>query len=97
MPGLPTTPDPGRRRSCLLTIAALVAFLIVGGILLLLPTGLIGGVAIIGGVFLFGLLAVHYFVWGRWLSRELQSSESAATDSNAVPPTSANENRNDPR
>lgn len=48
-----------------------IVFLVFSGTLLLLPTGFIGPVFLFGGMLFFGFIGIHYFVWGRWLSKVL--------------------------
>jgi hypothetical protein len=65
-------------RSCLTVIALFFGYLLLSAILLILPTGFIGPVFAIGGLFLVGVIGFHYVVWGRMLTRILQ--EKDATD-----------------
>jgi hypothetical protein len=67
-----------------MSVMSLVAFAVAAGTLMILPTGLIGSVFVIGGVAFFGLLALHYFVWGRWLSMELHQMESRDSQEHAA-------------
>jgi hypothetical protein len=55
-----------------------VAFLIAAALLLILPTGFIGPVFVLGGGALAALFAVHYLVWGRLIDMELQDPDSTS-------------------
>ena len=77
---LPPPPTATRRRSCLTSLLALIAFLVTAAVLLFLPAGFIGPVFVLGGVLFFGLFALHYLVWGRWLDAELRRMESPTDD-----------------
>ena len=54
-----------------------VAYAIASVLLLLLPTGFIGPVIVVGGFVFVIVIGVHYFLWGRWLTRLL--AEDART------------------
>lgn len=75
-----TDSPPSGPRSCVTTVLSFIAFAVAATALIILPTGLIGPVFVIGGIAFFGLLALHYLVWGRWIRRELQKSEESAED-----------------
>lgn len=72
-----TTPSPPGTpgQSCLTSFLAVLGFSVVSGMLLLLPTGFLGPAFVLGGVLFFGLFAMHYLLWGRWLDAELRKSE----------------------
>lgn len=60
-----------------------LAAVILGGALFLallavLPIGGFGKVLIFGGLFLFGVLSLHYFIWGRWMERVMRKDAEAA-------------------
>jgi len=58
-------------RSCLLGILLLIAYVVASGMLLILPTGFIGPVFVVGGFVLVCVIGFHYLVWGRWLTQLL--------------------------
>lgn len=75
-----STEEPTKQsggRSCLTAIALFLVYLLLSGILLVLPTGFIGPVFALGGFLLVGVIGFHYFLWGRWLSRVLKEETSA--------------------
>jgi hypothetical protein len=64
-----------------MSVLSFIAFAIAAAVLVLLPgTGLIGPVFVMGGIAFFGVMAVHYVIWGRWLSRELDKHEQSTED-----------------
>lgn len=77
---MPTDTPASSPRSCLTSVLSFVAFAVASAVLIILPTGLIGPVFVVGGIAFFGLMAVHYFVWGRWLRRELEKTEKSSED-----------------
>jgi len=53
------------------------------GFLLIIPAGFIGQVIVFGGIIFFGIVGLHYLIWGRWISRileEEQAEEAANKD-----------------
>ncbi|MGE0756772.1 MAG: hypothetical protein AB7O38_07120 [Pirellulaceae bacterium] len=85
-----TTPSPSRPRSggssCLLAALLLLVYVAASIALLLLPTGFIGPVFVVGGFFFVAVMGFHYLVWGRWLSRLLAEDEPRHADSLPSPP-----------
>ena len=63
LPAEPSKP----RSSCLPILLALGLALLVFAVLFVLTSGKIGYAAIAAGV-IFGIAALHYVVWGWWLS-----------------------------
>jgi hypothetical protein len=68
----PARPEPPRPRSTgsAIVMLAIIGFLL-SGFLIVLP-GFIGVALVVGGVLFSGLMAFHYLVWGRLLTRILQ-------------------------
>ena len=64
-------------RSCLTVAALFVVYLVLSGILIILPTGFIGPVFAVGGLLLVGVIGLHYLLWGRWVSRMLQEKDNS--------------------
>ncbi len=75
-PPPPTEPAPARSSNSLLTVIMLLLIgTVSAGLLLMLPTGFIGPVMVFGGLLFFGMMAFHYVVWGRWMTRILRDEE----------------------
>lgn len=65
-----------------ITYIVLAMVLVTGSIVLLvLPIGFFGPVVVFGGWLFAGILAFHYFVWGRWLTRIVEQEESRDDES----------------
>jgi len=65
-------PEPAPKRGWGLSTIAAITFLMLGmGLMLAIP-GFIGLAVVVGGVLFFGMIAFHYFVWGRWLGEMLR-------------------------
>jgi len=74
-------PDRGekpRRSNWLVVIVALV--LAVGGLVSMMVLPLLGFFPVIV-VAVFGLIAFHHFVWGRWLANVLRTEEEDKEES----------------
>ena len=68
------SPSPKREA---VTYIMLAMVLVVGSlVLLVLPIGFFGPVVVFGGWFFGGILAFHYFVWGKWLSRIVEQEDA---------------------
>lgn len=48
--------------------------------LLVIPSGLIGLAFILGGALFFGVICLHYVVWGRWMDRILRDEQREELD-----------------
>ncbi|HVX15083.1 MAG TPA: hypothetical protein VHC22_28080 [Pirellulales bacterium] len=62
-----TPPEPTKTKGCFGIVTALAVALLVFVVLFVLTNGAIGPAAIAAAV-IFGLAALHYIVWGWWLS-----------------------------
>lgn len=81
-PKPPRPPEPANQRgSCLSIFLAIVLLTFAGGLLFFLPLlpGLGVAVIVFGGGFAV-VLAFHYYVWGRWLTRILQEEQEPPND-----------------
>ena len=68
----PAKPEPPQSRSSASAVIMLVIIgLLLSGFLIILP-GFIGVALVLGGVMFGGIMAFHYLVWGRMLTRILQ-------------------------
>jgi hypothetical protein len=76
-----TSPQPSSSRgSCLRSALAFIVLGITGGALLILPTGFIGPVFVLGGGFLLAVFAFHYLVWGRLMNLELPDRDESVDE-----------------
>ena len=78
MPDPPMTSKeyPQQKRGSWISIALVtLALLFAGTMLLVLPLGYIGIAVIVGAVFFIGLVAFHYVVWGRWITRIIEREQ----------------------
>jgi hypothetical protein len=77
-PNRPSRPqvEPPRDNWLGLLLAAAAAAIIFAG-LFFLTQGIFGLVVLVGGG-VFAMAALHYVIWGRWLSRVLHEEESVA-------------------
>ncbi len=73
----PPPPEPPAARGSALSIilAALLA-LVVGAVLIVLTIGFFANVMAAIAI-LFGVAALHYVVWGRWLSQSIREEAEA--------------------
>lgn len=68
----PPTPEPARKSSwgsMLLVLSVASGFV---AFLLLAPIGRIGIAILVGGMVFPAIIALHYFVWGRWIRQALE-------------------------
>ena len=75
MPEPPLQRPPGPPKGSRLSAIAALAILVLGSCFLLLLPGLIGFAIVLGGLVFFGVIGIHYFVWGRWLGEILRRAE----------------------
>ena len=78
IPPAPPQPPATKRGSCAGSLLALSLLGLAASSLLILPTGPIGPVFVLGGLAFGGLFAFHYLVWGRWLGRLMKQDEDEA-------------------
>ena len=68
--------SPPRRGSWFTVLLALIACMMGAAFLLIMPTGFIGPVMVFGGLIFFGVIGLHYLVWGRWISKIVQEEQA---------------------
>ena len=68
------------RRSRFTLYLAFIICMMGAGFLLMIPTGFIGPVIVFGGCSFFGVIALHYLVWGRWLDRLIKEEQAEEVD-----------------
>jgi protein-S-isoprenylcysteine O-methyltransferase Ste14 len=73
-------PKPSTRKDWGTVIVVVLGLLMSFGVLLALPIGFFGPVIILGGGMFVGLMAFHYLVWGRWLTRIIEQERAAEND-----------------
>lgn len=71
----PPTPSPPPKSSWKSLSLTMLLAMLMGGLFLALPMGLVAPGLLLLIVLLSLLMAFHYFVWGRWMTRILQQEQ----------------------
>ena len=76
----PPEPSQPRGGSWLAVLFSLVALVLAGTLLAVLPIGLLGVAFVLGGGLFLIVIAFHYFTWGIWMTRALRKEQEDDED-----------------